>query len=116
MSTFSAILATILGVVFVAVAVPKLTGQQQLVDEFKRWGYADAIRVATGAVELLAGVLLLVGIALPALAISGVLLVIFVMLGALATHLRARDRFAQWLPPVVLLALALTLVISLLPE
>lgn len=116
MSTFSAVLAAFLGIAFVGVAIPKLTGQQRMVDEFKRWGYPDTIRTATGAVELLSGVLLLVGIAVPALAITGALLIIFAMIGALATHLRARDPIAKWLPAAVLLALTLTLVISMLPE
>lgn len=116
MSTLSTTLAAILGIVFVAAGIPKISGQQRLVDEFKRWGYASAIRVATGIVELLAGVLLIAGIAVPAVAVTGVMLVIFVMLGALATHGRARDPIASWLAPVVLLALAIALAVSLLPD
>lgn len=116
MSTFSAILAAILGIVFVAVSVPKITGRQRVVDEFERWGYPDTIRTTTGALELLSGVLLLVGLAVPALAITGALLLIPVMLGALATHQRAGDPIAMWLPPVVLLVLTLTLAISMLPD
>ena len=114
-STLSTILAAVLGVVFVAVGASKLAGQASVAANFERWGFAPPVLVATGAVELLAGVMLLVGIAVPALAISGVLLVLFVMTGALATHQRAHDPVGQRLPAVVLLALALTLMVSLLP-
>ena len=65
--------------------------------------------------ELLTGTLLLVGIAVPALAVTGSLLVIFIMLGALSTHQRARDPVAMWVPPAVLLVLDLVLAYSLLP-
>ncbi len=116
MSTLSTSLAAILGIAFVGAGIQKLTGQQRWVDEFARWSYPDTIRTTTGAVELLSGVLLLVGIAVPALAITGVLLIIVVMLGALGTHQRAGDPFAMWLPAIALLAMALVLAVSMLPE
>jgi uncharacterized membrane protein YphA (DoxX/SURF4 family) len=115
MSTLSTILAAILGIAFVAAGIPKLMGEAAIVANFERWGYADVIRIATGAVELLAGVLLLVGIAVAALAVTGVLLVIFVMIGALSTHARVHDPLAKALPATVLLVLALALAVSLLP-
>ncbi|MEA2221369.1 MAG: putative oxidoreductase [Solirubrobacteraceae bacterium] len=115
MSTLSTILAGMLGVAFVAAGIPKLMSEAAIVANFKRWGYADAVRFAVGAVELLAGVLLLVGIAVQALAVTGVLLVIFVMIGALFTHARVRDPPARWLPATALFALAIALAVSLLP-
>ena len=116
MSTLSLVLAIILGVVFLVVGLAKLTARPSVVANFERWGYADVIRMAVGAVEVLAAALLLVGTAVPALAVSGVLLVIWVMLGALLTHQRAGDPIGQWVPPVVLLVLAVVLAYSLLPE
>jgi putative oxidoreductase len=115
MSTLSTILAAILGVVFVAVAIPKLTGQEEMVANFRRWGYADVIRQATGYLEMLSGALLLVGIAVPALAVTGSLLVLTIMIGALLTHQRAHDPIAARVPPAALFALALVLAYSLLP-
>ena len=115
MSTLSTILAAILGVVFVMVGIPKLMGEAKMAANFKRWGYADEVRIAVGAVEVLAGALLLVGIAVQALAVTGVLLVICVMVGALGTHQRAADPFGNWVPPAVLLGLAVVLGVSLLP-
>jgi len=115
MSTLSTILAAILGVAFIGSGIPKLTGQAAIVANFERWGYADQIRVAVGAVELLIGALLLLGIAVPALAVAGSLIVVFLMVGALATHQRAGDPFGQWVPAIVLLVLDLVLAVSLLP-
>ncbi|MEY2517013.1 MAG: hypothetical protein QOJ89_4371 [bacterium] len=115
MSTLSTILAAVLGVVFVGAGISKLTRQQKMVDNFEGWGYQPSVMIATGAVELLAAVLLLVGIAVDALAITGALLVMFVMTGALMTHTRAKDPFAAFVPPFVLLALAVVLLVSMLP-
>ena len=116
MSTLSTILAVILAVAFLGAGITKLTRRQQMVDNFKRWGYADAVLMATGGVECLAAVLILAGIALPALAIAGGLLIIFVMVGALLTHQRAKDELAMWVAPLVLLALDVGLLVSMLPD
>ena len=116
MSTLSTILAVILGVAFVAVGIPKLMGEEKMAANFKRWGYADTIRNAVGSVEVLAGVMILVGIAVQSLAVAGSLILIFVLIGALATHSHHRDAAALWVPPMVLLALDLAFAYSLLPE
>jgi putative oxidoreductase len=115
MSTLSTILAAILGAVFVAVGIPKITGQEKVAANFERWGYPEQIRVAIGAMEVLAGVLLLVGIAVPAVAITGFMILFIIMLGALSTHQRAKDPLTMWIPPFVLLVLVIVLGISLLP-
>ena len=116
MSALSTILAIVLAVAFLGAALSKLTRQAQVVANFKRWGYADSVMIATGIVELLAALMLLVGIALQFLAIAAGLLIVFVMLGALMTHQRVHDKFALWIAPVVLLALDVALLVSLLPE
>ena len=116
MTTLSTILAALLGVVFLGVGIPKLTGQEKMVANFQRWGYHASMMTATGYVEVLAAALLLVGIAVNALAITGALLIIFVMTGALWTHQRVKDPLAMWAPPAVLLALAVVLLVSMLPE
>jgi putative oxidoreductase len=115
MSTLSTILAAILGVVFVAVGIPKISGQEKVVANFERWGYPEQIRIAIGLMEILGGVLLLVGIAVPAVAITGFMIIFIIMLGALSTHQRAKDPLTMWIPPFVLLVLDVVLGISLLP-
>ncbi len=116
MSTLSTVLAAGLGVVFLAAGAAKLAGNEKLVANFKRWGYADVVRTTTGAVEMLAAACLLVGIAVNAVAITGALLVMFVMTGALMTHGRMKDPLAIWVAPVVLFAMAVALLVSMLPE
>jgi uncharacterized membrane protein YphA (DoxX/SURF4 family) len=115
MSTLSTILAVILGIVFIGSGIPKLTGQQKMVDNFAGWGYAPSVRVAIGGVEVLAGAMMLIGIAVQALAIAAALLVMCVMIGALWTHQRAKDPVAELVPAAVLLVLAVALLVSLLP-
>jgi putative oxidoreductase len=115
MSTLSTILAVILGIAFLVAGIPKLTGQPRMVDNFQRWGYARSALVATGSVEVLASAMMLIGIAVPALAITGALLVICLMVGALWTHQRAKDPVAELGPAAMLLALAVALLVSLLP-
>ena len=115
MSTLSTILAAILGIVFVAVGLQKLTRQKMVVENFKRWGLADVVLQAVGWLEVLTGTFLLVGIAIPALAVTGSLIVIAIMIGALFTHQRAHDPLAMWAPPAVLLVLDVWLAYSLLP-
>lgn len=115
MSTLSSILAAILGVVFVASGIPKVTGQEKVAANFERWGYPEPIRVAIGAMEILAGVLLLVGLAVTTVAISGFMFIFIIMLGALSTHQRAKDPIAMWIPAFVLLVADVVLGISLLP-
>ena len=83
MSTLSTILAAILGVAFFGAGIQKLTGQKMVVENFKRWGYADVVLTATGWLEVITGAVLLVGIAVPSLAVTGSMLVIAIMLGAL---------------------------------
>ncbi len=116
MTTLSTILAAVLGVVFLGAGMAKLTRQRKMVDNFTRWGYHPSVLIATGSVEVLAAVLLLVGIAVDALAITGGLLVMFVMTGALMTHTRAKDPLAAFVAPAVLLALAVVLLASMLPQ
>jgi uncharacterized membrane protein YphA (DoxX/SURF4 family) len=115
MSTLSTILAVVLGLAFVGAAIPKLIGQASVSANFERWGLPPAVRVTTGALELLAGALLLLGVAVTAVAITGALLVIATMIGALFTHQRAGDPIGAWVPAAVLLVLALVLAVSLLP-
>jgi uncharacterized membrane protein YphA (DoxX/SURF4 family) len=116
MSTLSTILAAVLGIAFIGAGVPKLTGLPAIVENFERWGYPRELRLATGSVELLAGVFLIIGIAVPSLAIAGSMITICVMLAALVTHQRVSDPLSKWIPALTLLALDILLAISMLPS
>lgn len=116
MSTLSTILAAVVGIAFVSAGLPKLTGLPSIVENFERWGYPREIRLATGGLELFSGVCLIVGIAVPTLAVTGSLIIVCVMLAALVTHQRVSDPFGRWIPAITLLALDILLAVSLLPS
>jgi len=86
----------------------KIGGVESQVTEFQRYGYPQWFRLATGSIELLAGVVLVAGLFVtPVLALVGSLLVATTMAGAVITHIRMEDSAADIAPSVILLALAL---------
>lgn len=68
---------------FLFAGVPKLLGAPQAVDAFETIGFGQWFRYLTGGLEVLCALLLLI----PRLAGVGALLLMFVMLGAVGTHL-----------------------------
>ena len=68
---------------------------------FERWGYPDHFYLVVGAIEVAAGLALL----LPALASSASLLLIVIMMGAGATHVMHGE--TQRLPQIVVMSLLL---------
>ncbi len=84
--TVTGLLSLLLGVS----ALQKLSFAPATVDDFSRWGYAMALMVGVGVVEVMAVVLLLV----PRLRAFGASLVLALMLGAAYTHL-AHGEFAR---------------------
>ena len=94
MSTLSTVLAAILGVAFIAggdPAPPATRGWPRT----SRAGATPRSSARRPAVELLTAATLHFGIALPALAPSGSMLVLMIMIGALFTHQRAHDPIAH---------------------
>jgi len=86
----------------------KIGGVESQVTEFQRYGYPQWFRLATGSIELLAGVVLVAGLFVqPVLALGGSLLIVATMAGAVVTHVRMEDSAADIAPSVILLALAL---------
>jgi uncharacterized membrane protein YphA (DoxX/SURF4 family) len=106
-----ALVALVLGCVFLGLGISKLAGMAWIVESFRAWGYPTWFRYAIGLTETLAGVLVLV----PATRALGAALIAIEMVGAIGTHVVA----GQWalVPvPVVTLALALLLVSALRPR
>ena len=73
----------LLAAMFVLQGVMKLTGGGGWAERFSAWGYPDQFLLVIGAVELLAGV----GVLIPVTAIPAASLIIVVMVGAAVTHL-----------------------------
>ena len=94
-------LQVLLALAFVAAAVAKLTGAAMMIDIFDKIGVGQWFRYVTGAVELVAAVLLLA----PGRAAWGAALLVATMSGAVLTHLLLIG--GNPAPAIVLLALAL---------
>jgi putative oxidoreductase len=74
----------------------KLTQNPEKTTDFARWGYPKWFMVALGATEILGGIGILFPISRPyCIATYAVILV-----GALATHLKAKDPMKEVMPPI----------------
>ena len=89
----------LLALAFVAAGGAKLYGVPMLVEEFQHIGLGQWFRYATGGLEVMGAILLL----LPRKAAFGALLLICIMIGAVITHLFVIG--ASPVPAIVLLAL-----------
>lgn len=110
MSSFSTALLGMQGVLALAMVGAggaKIAGIESQIEEFQRYGYPQWFRLATGGIELLAGVVLVAGLFVtPVLALGGSLLVA-TMVGAVVTHVRMGDPATDIAPSAILLMLAL---------
>jgi putative oxidoreductase len=98
------VIAAVLALAFFGDGVFKLTGSAMMVAEFQSFGYPTAFMYFTGALEIVAAVLVLI----PRFAALGAGLITCIMAGALYSHLTHGQ--ALYTPPVlVLLVLALVL-------
>lgn len=104
------ILQVLLGLAFLGAGTPKVMGQQQMVDSFRKWGYPQWFRPIVGSGEILCGIGVLLGIAWGWIAVLAALGLIFAMLGALFTHMRIHDETQAFIPPSVLLLIAVVVV------
>lgn len=110
MNMVSIVLQVILGLGFLVFGASKL-GSKQMIDEFKRYGLPQWLRIVTGLLEIGGAVLIISGIWNDMLAaIAGILLVI-IMAGAIVTHLRIKDPASKTGMPIILIALSLIVLI-----
>ena len=104
----------LLGLVMAGEGLVKLAGTDSQVDGFRAFGYPQWFRLVVGGLELLGAAGLLVGLVVTssALVLSGSAVVSTVLVGALATHVRADDSVAEMAPAAVLLVTALVSVVG----
>lgn len=98
------VLTALLAFVFISAGAFKLSGAQLAVDNFRKWGYPDWFRVATGIIEVSGALLLLV----PRAAWLAAALLSCTMIGAAATHIHSGE-FPNLPLPIVLLLLLIVL-------
>jgi putative oxidoreductase len=95
------VIAVLLAALFAFAGLPKLMGDPQAVEGFRKGGFPDWFRLFIGAAELAGAV----GLLIPRLrfwAASGLLII---MVGAVGTHLRAGDSPDKVAPAAIALAL-----------
>jgi len=96
----------LLATVFVLVGLSKLAGPSALRwgERLAHWGYPVASQYVIGALEILAGV----GLLIPKVRRSAAATLIGLMIGAMCTHFFNAE-YPRLIPPLVLAALALVL-------
>jgi len=85
------VLTAILAAGFVALAVPKLTGQPAMRDRLTHLGVSIPMIRILGLLELAAVAGFLIGLVWWPLAVAAAAGVVIQMIGAIALHLRAKD-------------------------
>lgn len=111
MGILTVVLQVVLGLVFLGAGGSKLAGTQQMVEMFDHFEYPRWFMYFTGAVEIVGALGVLVGVFAPVLALLGGLLLAATMVGAIFTHLRAKDPGSMMAPPAILLVLAIIVVV-----
>lgn len=107
---FLNILLVLLTLAFLMFGWMKFTSPQ-MVEGFNHFGLPQWFRVVTGIVEVLAALLLFAGIWVSSLAFIGALILAATMIGAIITHIRAKDPLSASSMPIVLLALNILVLI-----
>lgn len=101
--TISVGLGWLLVAFFAVTGLVNIAGSPGIRAGFVRWGYPAGMHFVTGALELIAAVLM----ALPSLRVAGVGLALIIMVAALATVVRCRE-FTHAVPPALTIAALLT--------
>lgn len=103
------VLQLVLGLAFLASGYPKVTRSKQMVEGFQKNHFPVWFLVLTGVLEIVAALGLIAGIWVPILATLGAALLICIMVGAVLTHMRAKDAISRIAPAAVLLLLGVVL-------
>jgi putative oxidoreductase len=98
--------AILLATVFVLLGLSKLTGPSALRwgERFGHWGYPAASQYVIGALEILAGV----GLLITKLRRGAAATLVAVMIGAMYTHV-VNAEYPRLIPPLILATLALVI-------
>ncbi|MFC4775530.1 DoxX family protein [Paenibacillus sp. GCM10023252] len=111
MDIVSIVLQVLLGLMFLLSAFGKLSGQKAQVDSFNHLGLPQWFRILTGSMQLIGAAGMIVGIWYADIAAIAGLWIGVIMLGAVISHLRAKDPIKAAIPGIVLFVLALAVVI-----
>jgi hypothetical protein len=95
-----------------AAGTGKLAGVQVTKDNFSRWGYPASARIVVGAIEVGVAAAGLSAFRSPEARPVAALGTLCSMAGAVATHAHAGDSAPNYVPPVVLAAAALVVLLE----
>lgn len=105
------VLAVLLALAFGAGGGQKVAGVKSAMDSADHVRFSHNAYKGIGALELLAAVGLLVGLAVWPLGVAAGAGLVLLMIGAIITHIRVGDKIAQFAPALVLGVLSLVEVI-----
>ena len=108
------IIQVLLSAVFVFVGFGKISGSMVYRMAFIKWRLPPWFLQLTGFTEIIGGILLLMGLLFHALALYGLLLLFFICIGAVMTHIRVKDGIKEMLPIIVLFVLIVILLLYFL--
>lgn len=107
------IIEILLALAFLGSGLSKVGGSKMQVDSFNKLGLPQWFRVFTGLLQLVGVAGLVGGFWTESWGAWGALLIAVIMVGAVLAHLRAKDKFGQIAPALVLAILAIVLTILL---
>jgi uncharacterized membrane protein YphA (DoxX/SURF4 family) len=79
---------------------------KNLKEEFATYGLPAAMFYIVGGLKIICGVLLLVGLAYPPVVLPAAAVVVVLMLGAVAMHLKVSDGVVKYVPATLMLAMS----------
>jgi len=115
LAILSFILQIVLGVGFLNFGYAKFSSPQ-MVEGFKHFGYPKWFRLFTGSVEIIAALLILIGLWKSIFAAIGGFLIIATMIGAIFTHIKIKDTLKGMMMPIILLILGSTVLLINFPD
>lgn len=111
MFVITIVLGILLALAYGMSGVQKIVGAKMAIASADHVGASHGLYKVVGALELLAAIGLLVGLAVWPLGVAAGIGLVLLMVGALVFHIRAGDKIAQFAPAVVLGLVALLEVI-----
>ena len=107
------ILQGLLALAYLMFGYLKLSGNELQAHEFTQtYGYSIGVMYIVGALEILAAIGLLIGFKKPQIAFYSAGILVLIMAGAVATHLKSGQGMSVAAMPLVLLILALIVVLG----